>query len=84
MTAESFLSVIALFKKTSVLSSDGFVLLCMSHGWIFLWEQTVVKHYHHAAFPVAFTTAEAYVLQPLGCSNRRCAAAGHLNALLSI
>lgn len=50
----------------------------------FLLEQTVVKCYHHAAFPVAFMTAESYVLQPLGCRNRHCAAAGYLNALLSI
>lgn len=55
---------------------------CLMDG--FLLEQTVVKCYHHAAFPVAFMTAESYVLQPLGCRNRHCAAAGYLNALLSI
>lgn len=38
----------------------------------FLLEQPVAEYYHHAAFPVAFMTAELYVLQLLGCSNRHC------------
>ena len=48
-----------------------------------LLEQSVVKCRHHATLPVASTAAEPCVLQPLGCSNRPCAAAGRRSARLS-